>query len=188
MSAIIENWRYQYLFKEIFNSIGARIKWINDIFKWLKIFSFIWVHFNLALHIYLLRIYICSWYWTQATQLYDKRDYFNFSIFNFPYLCSNIPTSSAYDVYISQLIRYARDCSTFDQFLVWGSLLTKSWCCRGFNSLICRQLSANFMVVTTILFANATFLWATCCLIRFIPIVNRSLIMTTVRTVYLIWK
>jgi hypothetical protein len=29
---------------------------------------------------------------------------------------------------------------------------------------IYRQLSANFMVVTTILFAHTTLLWATCCL------------------------
>jgi hypothetical protein len=47
-----------------------------------------------------------------------------------------------------------------------------SWCHRGFNCLVDRQLSANFMVVTTILFAHATFLWATCCLICFIPIIK----------------
>jgi hypothetical protein len=36
------------------------------------------------------------------TQLYDKQDDFNFSIVDFPYLhvCSNIPASPAYDVYI----------------------------------------------------------------------------------------
>jgi hypothetical protein len=34
-------------------------------------------------------------------QLYDKRDDFNFSIVNFPYLCSNIPASPAYGVYIA---------------------------------------------------------------------------------------
>jgi hypothetical protein len=38
------------------------------------------------------------------TQFYDKRDDFNFSIVNFPYLCSNIPASTAYGLYISQLI------------------------------------------------------------------------------------
>jgi hypothetical protein len=54
----------------------------------------------------------------------DKRDDFNFSIVNFPYLCSNILVSHAYGVYISQLIRYARACSTYDQFFVRGSLLT----------------------------------------------------------------
>ena len=31
-----------------------------------------------------------------TTQLYDKRDNFNFAIVNFPYLCSNIPVSPAY--------------------------------------------------------------------------------------------
>jgi hypothetical protein len=36
-----------------------------------------------------------------TTQLYDKRGDFNFSIVNFPYLCSNIPISPAYSVYIS---------------------------------------------------------------------------------------
>jgi hypothetical protein len=40
----------------------------------------------------------------------------------------------------------------------------------SFNCLVYRQLSANFMVVTTILFTHTTFLWATCCLICFIPI------------------
>jgi hypothetical protein len=33
-------------------------------------------------------------------QLYDKWDDFNFSVVNFPYLCSNIPASPAYSVYI----------------------------------------------------------------------------------------
>jgi hypothetical protein len=39
-------------------------------------------------------------------QLYGKRDDFNFSIINFPCVCSNITASHAYGVYISQLIRY----------------------------------------------------------------------------------
>jgi hypothetical protein len=47
-----------------------------------------------------------------------------------------------------------------------------SWSHRGFNCLVYRQLSTNFMVVTTILFAHTTFVWATCCLICFIPIVK----------------
>ena len=43
-----------------------------------------------------------------STKIYDKRDDFNFKIINFPNMCSNIPASPAYGVYISQLIRYAR--------------------------------------------------------------------------------
>jgi hypothetical protein len=37
--------------------------------------------------------------------LHDKRDDSDFAIVNFPFLCSNIPLSPAYGVYISQLIR-----------------------------------------------------------------------------------
>jgi hypothetical protein len=61
-----------------------------------------------------------------ANQLYDKQDNFNFSIVNLPYLlvCSNIPALSVYGVYISQLIRYARACSTHNQYLIQGSLMT----------------------------------------------------------------
>jgi hypothetical protein len=49
--------------------------------------------------------------------LYEKRDDFNFAIDNSPFLCSNIPLVRAYGVYISmQLIRYARVCSTYENF------------------------------------------------------------------------
>jgi hypothetical protein len=41
-----------------------------------------------------------------STKFYDKRDDFNFKIINLPNMCSNIPVSPAYGVYISQLIRY----------------------------------------------------------------------------------
>ena len=41
-----------------------------------------------------------------STKIYDKRDDFNFKIINFPNMCSNIPASPAYGVYISKLIRY----------------------------------------------------------------------------------
>jgi hypothetical protein len=68
----------------------------------------------------------------KTTQLYDNLDDFNFFIINFPFLYSNIPISPAYGVYISQLIRYARACSTYDQFLIRGSLLTKKWISQVF--------------------------------------------------------
>ena len=46
------------------------------------------------------------------TSIYDKRDDFNFHITNFPFPSRNIPTSPAYSVFFSQLIRYARYCSS----------------------------------------------------------------------------
>ena len=51
-----------------------------------------------------------------STKIYDKRNDFNFKIINFPNMCSNIP-ASAYGVYISQLIRYARASSNYSDFL-----------------------------------------------------------------------
>ena len=50
-----------------------------------------------------------------STTIYDKRVDFNFKIINFPNMCSNIP-ASAYGVYISQLIRYARASRNYSDF------------------------------------------------------------------------
>ena len=68
-----------------------------------------------------------------TTQLYDKQDDFSFSIVNFPYLCSNIPSSPAYGRYVSQLIPYERACSAYDQFLNRGKLLTDKLLLQGFQ-------------------------------------------------------
>ena len=43
-----------------------------------------------------------------STKIYDKRDDFNFEIVNFPFLDGDVPSSTSYGVYISQLIRFAR--------------------------------------------------------------------------------
>jgi hypothetical protein len=51
------------------------------------------------------------------TKLYEKRDYFNLPIVNFPFICSNIPAAPAYGVYISQLIRYSRVGGSYKDFL-----------------------------------------------------------------------
>jgi hypothetical protein len=55
-----------------------------------------------------------------STKIYDIRDDFNFRIIYFPNMCSNIPASPAYGVYISQLIRYARAAET-------EYISTRSW-------------------------------------------------------------
>ena len=51
------------------------------------------------------------------TKLYDKRDYFNFPIVYFSFICSNIPAAPAYGVYISQLIYYSGACGSYQDFL-----------------------------------------------------------------------
>ncbi len=59
------------------------------------------------------------------TNLYDKRDYFNFPIVNFPFICSNIPVAPEYGVYNSQLIRYSGACGSYQDSLDRGVLLTR---------------------------------------------------------------
>ena len=49
-----------------------------------------------------------------SSKIYDKRDDFNLEIVNFPFLDGDVPRSPSYDVYISQLIRFARVCSNVD--------------------------------------------------------------------------
>ena len=49
-------------------------------------------------------------------KLYDKRDGFNFEIVKFPFLNGDVPHSPSYSVYISQLIRFSRECSNVDEF------------------------------------------------------------------------
>ena len=66
------------------------------------------------------------------TKLYDKKDYFNFPIVNFPFICSNIPASPVYGVYISQLMRYSITCGSYQDFIDKGLLLTRKLLNQGF--------------------------------------------------------
>ena len=66
------------------------------------------------------------------TSLYDKRDDFNFNITNFPFLSSNIPSSPAYGVFISQLIRYARACFSYGCFILWAMRLSNKLLGQGY--------------------------------------------------------
>ena len=66
------------------------------------------------------------------TSLYDKRDDFNFNITNFPFLSSNIPSSPAYGVFISQLIRYARACSSYECFILRAMRLSNKLLGQGY--------------------------------------------------------
>ena len=52
-----------------------------------------------------------------SIKIYDKRDDFISKIKNFRNMCSNIPASPTYGVYISQLIRYSRASSKYSDFL-----------------------------------------------------------------------
>ena len=47
-----------------------------------------------------------------VTSVYDKRDAFNFNIVNYAFLDGNISGRQSYGVYVSQLVRIGRICST----------------------------------------------------------------------------
>ena len=66
-------------------------------------------------------------------KLYDKRDDFNFDIVNFPFLCSNIPQSPAYEVFVFRLIRYARASFMYEDFIMRSQLLSSKLLKQGFT-------------------------------------------------------
>ena len=61
-----------------------------------------------------------------SSKNYDKRDDFDFDILlvNFPFLDCDVPYRPSYEVYISQLIRFARVCSHVDDFNIRNKCLT----------------------------------------------------------------
>ena len=73
-----------------------------------------------------------------STRLYDKHNDFDFHIVNFPnfpFLSSNIPSGPSYGVYISQLIRYARCCSHYDDFRYLLKCLVDRLLSQGYIAL-----------------------------------------------------
>ena len=68
-----------------------------------------------------------------TTKLDDKRDAFGFHIVNFPFMSSNISSAPAYGVYASQLIRYARCCSNYSDFLSRHKALVTRLLSQGYK-------------------------------------------------------
>ena len=56
--------------------------------------------------------------------IYDKRDDFEFDIFNFPSLDDDVPRRPSYGVYILQLVRFARASSHVNDFNDRNKFLT----------------------------------------------------------------
>ena len=75
------------------------------------------------------------------TSIYDKRDEFNFRITNFPFLRSYIPSSPAYGVFISQLKRYARACSSYEWFILRARRLSNKLLKQGY---LMERLESSF--------------------------------------------
>ena len=66
-----------------------------------------------------------------STKIYDKRDDFDFEIFNFPFLDGDVPRSTSYGFYISQRIRFARASSYVTDFNTRNKLSTQKLLKQG---------------------------------------------------------
>ena len=75
------------------------------------------------------------------TSIYDKRDDSNFHITNFMFLSSNISSSQAYGVFISQLIRYARAYSSYKCFILRARRLSSKLLKQGY---LAERLKSSF--------------------------------------------
>ena len=78
-----------------------------------------------------------------STKIYDKRDDFDFEIVNFPFLDDDVPRSTSYGVYISQLIRFARASSYVADFNTCNKLLPHKLLKQGYRYL---KLCITFMI------------------------------------------
>ena len=85
-----------------------------------------------------------------STKIYDKRDDFDFEIVNFPFLDGDVPRSTSYGVYISQLIRFARASSYVADFNTRNKLLTQKLLKQGYRYQTFASLFQNFIDDTMI--------------------------------------
>ena len=79
-----------------------------------------------------------------STKTYDKRDDFDFEIVNFPFLDGDVPRSTSYGIYISQLIRFARASSYVTDFNTRNKLLTQKLLKQGYRYHKLRKTFSTF--------------------------------------------
>ena len=66
-------------------------------------------------------------------KIYDKREYFDFDIDNFPFLYGDVPRRPSYGVCISQLIRFAQVCIHVGDFITHNICLTAKLLNQGYR-------------------------------------------------------
>ena len=80
-----------------------------------------------------------------STKSYDKRNDFDFEIDkNFPFLDGDVPRSTSYGVYISQLIHFSRASSDVADFNTRNKLLTLKLLKQGYQYHKLRKIFSKF--------------------------------------------
>jgi hypothetical protein len=81
-----------------------------------------------------------------VTKIFDKRDDFNFKIIKFPHIKSNIPDCIVFNTFISQLVRIARVCSSFQEFQKIFKVLIQNFNENGCpNEILLRRAKKAFL-------------------------------------------
>ena len=91
----------------------------------------------LDLHLYISNGFVSS-------KIYHKRDDFDFDMVNFPFLNGDVPRSSSYGVYISQLIRFPRVSSHVADFNARNKSLTVKLLQQGYRYHRLRKTFSKF--------------------------------------------
>ena len=78
------------------------------------------------------------------TCVYDKRDDFGFPIVNFPWLSVDVPRLPSYGVYISQLVRFARCCTSVSDINSKNLQLTSKLLTSGYRYHKLRKTFGKF--------------------------------------------
>ena len=78
------------------------------------------------------------------SKIYDKRDDFNFNIVNYPHLDGDVPRTTSYGVYVSQLIRFARACSDVEDFNERNRVITSKLLQQGYRYHKLRKAFSKF--------------------------------------------
>ena len=79
-----------------------------------------------------------------SSKMYDKHDDFDFDIVNFRFLDGDVPRSTSYGVYISQLIRFARVSSHVADFSARNKSLTAKLLQQGYRYHKLRNTFSKF--------------------------------------------
>ena len=79
-----------------------------------------------------------------SSKIYDKRDDFDCDNLNFPFLDGDVPRSTSYGVYISQLIRFARVSSHVTDFNARNKILTGKLLHQGYRYRKLRKAFSKF--------------------------------------------
>ena len=90
-----------------------------------------------------------------SSKIHDKRDDFDFDIVNFPFLDGDVPRSTSYGVYISQLIRFAKGSSHVADFNARNKSLTAKLLQQPIGIINFERFSPNFIADTMNWFLNS---------------------------------